>query len=146
MLLLIFDRDGLLIWGLDQIEWLLILISEGLAGIYLDLVFLFFDLRLLLLFQYFLLPLAFLALSVVLGEVAVLAHALGVVELVGVLACPCLLRLADPVPTELASFVSSAITSDLNFFNITILLNIVTLSAFFKTQIILTGVRLLRLL
>ena len=103
MLLLIFDRDGLLIWGPARIQWLLILISEGLARIDLKLVFLFFDLRLVLLFQYFLLSLAFLALSVVLGKVAVLAHAFGVVELVGVLTCPRFLRLADLVLASNAS-------------------------------------------
>ena len=58
---------------------------------------------LLLLLQELFLPLAFLTVFVVLGEVAVLAHTFGVVELVGVLTCPRFLRLADLVLASNAS-------------------------------------------
>ena len=97
--------------------------------------------------QEFFLSLSILAVSIVLGEVTVLAHAFGVVELVGVLACPGLLGFADPMPADHASLVTSAaVAGDWHFLNVIIFLIIVALIAFFKRLIILTGVRLLRLL
>ena len=96
--------------------------------------------------QEFFLSLSILAVTIVLREVAVLTHTFGVVELVGVLACPSLLRLADPMPADHATLVSSAaVAGDLHFFTVIIFLIIVELVSFFKRLIILTGVRLLRL-
>ena len=100
-------------------------------------VFLPFELTLdffLLLLQLLLLPLALLAVTVVVGEVAVLAHAFRVVELVSVLARPSLLRFSDLVLADHAPFdtVGACFT--------TLVLFIATDTCFFKTLIILTCV------
>ena len=101
MILVIIYREILLLWSLIVSRRLLIL-CEGLAGIIFTKAFLLLDLYLslcflLLLFQEFLLSLPLLAVSVVLGKIAILTHAYGVVKLVGMFTCPCLLRLANLV-------------------------------------------------